>query len=49
MDKLQEAREAINRVDNEMARLFVERMRAAAAVAGLLPVFSSFRTAATTF
>ena len=32
-DKLQEAREIINRVDKEMAALFEERMRAAEAVA----------------
>lgn len=50
MDKLQEAREAINRVDNEMARLFVERMRAAAAVAEYkkengLPILDASREA----
>jgi len=33
MDKLQEAREIINRVDSEMAKLFCERMRAAGMVA----------------
>jgi len=32
-DKLKEARETINKVDSEMARLFVERMKAAEAVA----------------
>lgn len=33
MDKLQEAREKINRIDEEMAKLFAERMRASGAVA----------------
>ena len=33
MDLLQEAREIINRVDSQMAELFVQRMRAAEMVA----------------
>ena len=33
MDKLQQAREAISRIDGEMADLFVRRMEAAAQVA----------------
>ncbi len=50
MDKLKKARETINRVDEEMARLFVERMGAAAEVAAYkkehgLPILDAAREA----
>ncbi len=51
MDKLQNARETINRVDAEIAKLFVERMHAAADVAAYkkehgLPILDTSREAA---
>ena len=50
MDKLTEARSVINRVDEEMAKLFTERMNAAAVVAAYkkehgLPILDASREA----
>ena len=50
-NQLEEAREIINRVDREMARLFVQRMEASRQVAAYkrehgLPVFDAAREAA---